>query len=200
MPLSGGLQLMPVNSIAFVDVGWFRKSAARALRREEAVIGLRPDGLLRHLQQLPNGQRLLRQYLYEGRFGEDEPNQREAQAPWLTYLAEHARTTLRLGTAITRGKVVAQKGVDGRLVLDMLTLARRGAYGTAYLVTGDADFVPVVREVQRDGIQLILVTIEDGGGVSNELRQTADLVSPISPGVLAGMVELPPGTVAVASR
>lgn len=44
-----------------------------------------------------------------------------------------------------------EKGIDILLATDMVSLAFRNAYDTAILVSGDSDYVPVVKEIQELG-------------------------------------------------
>ncbi|WCR16597.1 NYN domain-containing protein (plasmid) [Paracoccus seriniphilus] len=48
-----------------------------------------------------------------------------------------------------------EKGVDTRIVSDMMSLAWNGAYDVAVLVTADRDFIPVAQELQDRGIKVI---------------------------------------------
>lgn len=48
-----------------------------------------------------------------------------------------------------------EKGVDTRIVTDMMSLAWNGAYDVAVLVTADRDFIPVAEELQARGIKVI---------------------------------------------
>jgi uncharacterized LabA/DUF88 family protein len=64
------------------------------------------------------------------------------------------------------------KKVDIKLSVDMLANAYMGNYDVAILVSGDADFVPAVREVQRLGKFVYLYFIDRG--LSPELKRAAD--------------------------
>jgi len=48
-----------------------------------------------------------------------------------------------------------EKGVDAAIVTDLLSLAWQGAYETAILVSGDADFIPAVEHVQSKGLKVV---------------------------------------------
>jgi uncharacterized LabA/DUF88 family protein len=48
-----------------------------------------------------------------------------------------------------------EKGVDAAIVTDLLSLAFRGSYDLAILVTGDADFIPAVKYLQSTGSRVI---------------------------------------------
>lgn len=67
------------------------------------------------------------------------------------------------------------KGVDITLTKDVLSHAYKDNYDVAMLITGDADYVPVVEEVKRTG-KLVCVNFFAGEGLSQELRLAADFV------------------------
>lgn len=48
-----------------------------------------------------------------------------------------------------------EKGVDTRIVTDMMNLAWNGAYDVAVLITADRDFIPVAEELQNRGIKIV---------------------------------------------
>lgn len=48
-----------------------------------------------------------------------------------------------------------EKGVDTRMVTDMISLAWSGAYDVALLVSSDRDFVPVAEFLQTKGIKVV---------------------------------------------
>jgi uncharacterized LabA/DUF88 family protein len=67
------------------------------------------------------------------------------------------------------------KGVDITLTKDMLSHAFLNNYQIAVLIAGDADYVPLVQEVQRLGkIVYVAFFSEEQAGLSRELRVTAD--------------------------
>jgi uncharacterized LabA/DUF88 family protein len=71
--------------------------------------------------------------------------------------------------------VLAQKGVDTLITLDLVRLAQAGAYQTAILLAGDRDLAEPVRVAQDFGCR-VLLAIPPGAGVAQELRQVADAV------------------------
>jgi len=73
-----------------------------------------------------------------------------------------------------------QKGVDTLIAVHMLVGAYTDVYSVAVLVSGDADFVPVVNEVRRRGVMVVLAAMEDGS-LSDDLRRAADRFVPIGP-------------------
>lgn len=67
------------------------------------------------------------------------------------------------------------KSVDIMLTKDMLSNAFLDNYDAAILVTGDADYLPVVEEVKRLGKTVTIAAIVGSGAwVSSELRLHAD--------------------------
>jgi uncharacterized LabA/DUF88 family protein len=64
------------------------------------------------------------------------------------------------------------KGVDIKLAVDVLTHCHAGNIDAVYLVTGDEDFLPIVKEVIRSGKQVYLAALSDG--LSPRLRKYAD--------------------------
>jgi uncharacterized LabA/DUF88 family protein len=65
------------------------------------------------------------------------------------------------------------------MVVDMLTGAFHHTFSVAVLVAGDADFVPVVNEVRRIGVMVVVAA--DGSSVADDLRRAADRFMPIGP-------------------
>jgi uncharacterized LabA/DUF88 family protein len=56
-----------------------------------------------------------------------------------------------------------EKGVDTRIVTDMMSLAWNGAYDVAVLISADRDFIPVAEELQKRGIKVIHAKIGRAG-------------------------------------
>ena len=65
-----------------------------------------------------------------------------------------------------------EKGVDVTIAVDMLSLAYRNTYDTAILVSGDADFVPVVEEIKSLGKHVESAYFEHGG--ARRLTEASD--------------------------
>ena len=70
--------------------------------------------------------------------------------------------------------VIGQKGVDMRIGLDVASLVLKKIASVMVLVTGDSDFVPVMKFARREGAQLFLVTL--GHGIRDSLEEHADLM------------------------
>jgi uncharacterized LabA/DUF88 family protein len=73
----------------------------------------------------------------------------------------------------TRKRPPRQKGVDTLIAVDMLVGAFTQLFSVAILVAGEADFVPVVNEVKRRGVMIVVAAANDGS-LSDDLRRAAD--------------------------
>ena len=71
-----------------------------------------------------------------------------------------------------------EKGVDTRMSVDIVDLAYRDEYGAAYLISGDADFVPAVEIARRLGKTVVAASPRPGyeltKAVHHYLRLTPD--------------------------
>jgi uncharacterized LabA/DUF88 family protein len=67
---------------------------------------------------------------------------------------------------------LTQKRVDMKIGLDVAWLATKQIVDRIILVTGDSDFVPVMKFARHEGVQVVLVTM--GSLVRQELREHAD--------------------------
>lgn len=88
--------------------------------------------------------------------------------------------SVALGTLIKHpDKSFHEKGVDVRLAVEMIRLARQGAYDIAYLLSSDTDLVAAVEEVQSFGKSVQYVGIAKGQSFG--LTKTADDVRLLRP-------------------
>ena len=71
-----------------------------------------------------------------------------------------------------------QKGVDIKIGLDVAWLSNNNIVDRIYMVTGDADFVPALKQARREGIQIKLVKI--GTKISDDLLKHSDFVLDLS--------------------
>jgi uncharacterized LabA/DUF88 family protein len=67
-----------------------------------------------------------------------------------------------------------QKGVDLRIGLDMAQIALKRLVEILVLVTGDSDFVPVMKFARTEGLKVYLATL--GRTIRPEMRSHADCV------------------------
>jgi uncharacterized LabA/DUF88 family protein len=71
-----------------------------------------------------------------------------------------------------------QKGADQRITLDLVGLAEKRLVNAVILVICDSDFVPVMKAVRREGLQVILFAFDHP--VKPNLKQHSDFVIPAS--------------------
>lgn len=178
----------------FVDAGFVCACAADAAGFEKAEVGLDGEALVDTFRTAML-HRFLRAYVYDANFREqdvaDDPQRAERRrilAEQHTRLSETRGVQVRLGTLV--GRPVRQKGVDTKLVLDMVDLAQQGAYDIAVLFGGDSDLAGVVETVQRIGktVCLVLPETKASGSVSRELLVLADDEFHITEASLANLV------------
>lgn len=93
---------------------------------------------------------LLRTYWYDG-------------APGGKPTADHHAIGSLTNVKVRLGRVTGggQKGVDSRVVLDLILLAQNNAITTAFLVSGDEDLQEGVEAAQELGVRVVLVGLPD---------------------------------------
>ena len=93
-----------------------------------------------------------------------------------TILNEIPNLEIRLGKLVhdvVNGKdSFAQKQVDILLTIDLLSLSLKGQITKAIIITGDSDFVPLIRRVKDEGIKVQLM---HGKSYSKELWEICDI-------------------------
>ena len=87
---------------------------------------------------------------------------------------------LRTGQLIEWGERRTQKGVDTRLVADIVVNAMRGQYSDFVLVSGDADMIPGVEEATRAGVRVHLYGF-GWDSMSSALRHACDSTTILDP-------------------
>jgi uncharacterized LabA/DUF88 family protein len=96
---------------------------------------------------------------------------------------------VRLGKQRPRGNSYVQKGVDILLAIDLISLSSKQQIQKAFLIAGDADYVPVVDAAKDEGVKVTLYhsealqTTPEGLQVkkySDELWQACDQREPIT--------------------
>lgn len=87
---------------------------------------------------------------------------------------------MHVGFGALRGlrKKPRQKGVDVQIAVDMLVGAFERAFDIAVLLAGDADFVPVVEEVKRHSVMVVVAA--EQASLAEDLRRVADRYIDIS--------------------
>jgi uncharacterized LabA/DUF88 family protein len=96
----------------------------------------------------------------------------QGDEPKLAEVRERLRALFFHPDVFKKEKGRRSKRVDITLARDMLSDAYQGNYELAVLIAGDADYLPLVEEVQRRGRQVALSFF--GNVTSDELRLQAD--------------------------
>ncbi|MFR0636665.1 NYN domain-containing protein [Arthrobacter sp. LS16] len=105
------------------------------------------------------------------------------------FTEQHKRIGLIPGVKVRLGRISyngEQKGVDLRLALDLVGVARNRAATIAYLVSGDDDLAEAVEEAQDLGMKVVLLGIAKPesrlgvASVAEHLALTADSIETIS--------------------
>lgn len=82
-------------------------------------------------------------------------------------------TLVKLGR-VTGRRERRQKGVDTKMVLDMLVAAQSRVADYIALASGDADFEPVIQEIQRLGPKVLVLAFQRS--LASSLAHAADRV------------------------
>jgi uncharacterized LabA/DUF88 family protein len=128
---------------------------------------------------------VLRKYYYTSTTG-DEQRVREAELML-------KRANIEAPRVFQRVRDGRSKQVDIALSTDMLLHATRRNFDVAVLVTGDADFIPLIEAVQAEGISVQVWALSSG--LSPALRLAADAFTDLDPYLLG-----PPPRAPAASR
>lgn len=73
-----------------------------------------------------------------------------------------------------------QKGVDMRIGIDVATLTLKKLVDRIILLSGDTDMIPAMKLARREGVQVVLVEINNVG-INKYLDEDADLVRRLVP-------------------
>ena len=142
----------------FVDAGYFSAAGAKLIAGspKRSTITFDFEKLRNEIELL--GSRLvdprvglLRIYWYDGATNAQPTS-------WHNALSDLPDVKVRLGHL--RGNPPQQKGVDTRIVMDLIRLAERSAVSEAVLISGDEDLREGVAYIQECGVRAHLVTFE----------------------------------------
>ncbi len=113
-----------------------------------------------------------RAFYYTSRSGDDDTITRTRESLWeLGFTAE----VFKKQRKNTKGK-----GVDIALTKDLLSNAFLDNFDVAVVMTGDADYRPVIDELKRLGKTVCIMAFTEGGAkVSRELKLSADFFIPL---------------------
>lgn len=103
-------------------------------------------------------------------------------------IAGHSGVKLRLGRLV--GNPPRQKGVDSKIVRDLIILSQHRAISAAYLLGGDEDLSEGVVEAQELGVRVVLFAIGHGPGLARTLAMAADEVIVLDRDVVSPLISL----------
>jgi hypothetical protein len=72
------------------------------------------------------------------------------------------------------GVIEKPKGVDIGLTVRLLEDGYRHIYDVCYLLTSDADYIPVIKAIRQLGRQVVVFGFKDGQGAQSELEYVPD--------------------------
>lgn len=130
------------------------------------------------VQWLLRGRELVRTYYYTA--PTNDKVAMPAQQRFFAALTRIPYFTVRLGRLEPRGNTYVEKGVDVRIAVDMISMAHKGIYDVAILVSCDGDFADAIDAVQETGRHVEVACL----GAANKLRQAADVVHELDPTTL----------------
>ncbi|RDI74260.1 NYN domain-containing protein [Gaiella occulta] len=138
----------------FVDAGYLYAASGKLLfgTTDRKKFSLNFESIVERLIALgkkDSGSSYLRTYWYDGA-------RNAVPSAQHLIVANLSGVKLRLGRLTPHG----QKGVDSRIVRDLIVLATQQAISTAYLIGGDEDLREGVSEAQERGVRVVLVGVE----------------------------------------
>jgi uncharacterized LabA/DUF88 family protein len=198
-----------LTHIGFVDAGFLKAEAARALRLPYYRVSPNAAGCVAWLERF--GQRresfshLTATYWYDAAWGANHRRRGDGEERYFRAIARTRTLRLRLGRLSERRPrwqrelkaalracevdlarferemplhpVVAQKGVDALLAIDLVTLSAERAFDAAVLISGDADHLPALERVKESGRRVVLAYPHGAeASVAAELTTLADEV------------------------
>ena len=172
----------------FVD-GQYVRAELRQGDRPDEFDPWKPAALVQNINIAGANLVVSRIFYYDAVDEGAAPDQVERQRWYLARLQQMQDTHVVEGLVRKGKRKSEQKGVDVQLAVDALQAANRGAVGAIALMSGDADFVPLVRAIRDVGPHVIVIAFKES--LSNELRAAADraiiLDEPPSDWVLSGV-------------
>jgi hypothetical protein len=138
----------------FVDAGYLYAASGKLLfgQTDRRKVILNADGMVGALTRKAAAdcrQEHLRTYWYDGA-------RDLVPTPQQVEVGNLPGVKLRLGRLTPHG----QKGVDSRIVRDLIILSSERAIATAYLIGGDEDLREGVSEAQERGVRVVLIGVE----------------------------------------
>ena len=107
---------------------------------------------------------------------------RQSQQRFFAAVGQMPYVQVVLGRLRPSGPDYVQKGVDTRIVVDLLGLAHRDSYDTAILVSGDGDFACALEAVGELGKNVENAYFRSGRSL--QLENCSDRFHEITPGMI----------------
>lgn len=165
---------------AFVDAGYLWKQIWKATHPKHtestysrANIEFNPtafhDILIDYIAEAFKGIPFLRCYWYDGAMSNGGPSTEHTKVAMLNDFK------LRLGSRVVNSDGRKnQKGVDGLIIADIISLAQNKAISHALLISGDGDMVPGVGVAQALGVRIHLLSMYTEQATSPNLKSEVD--------------------------
>ncbi len=110
--------------------------------------------------------------------------QLESERVWDEVLMSYGIVTHYLPVPVIAGQPVRERGIDVWFALEALELALLGRFDVVVLVTGDRDYVPLVRKLNALGVRVMLlgwnITYETNQGVTRVIRAAGVLAREVT--------------------
>lgn len=132
---------------------------------------------------LLDGRQLVRTYYYTAPVNTSNMKAREQQK-FLAKLRQLPYFDIRLGRLEARGNTYVEKGVDIAIAVDMVSMAFKGHYDVAVLVSSDGDFSIAVAAVKDSGKHVEIACFPK----SYQLQSVADKCISLNSQTLSGLL------------
>lgn len=110
--------------------------------------------------------------------------QLESERVWDEVLMSYGIVTHYLPVPVKAGQPVRERGIDVWFALEALELALLGRFDVVVLVTGDRDYVPLVRKLNALGVRVMLlgwnITYETNQGQTRWIRAASVLAREVT--------------------
>lgn len=158
------------NCYLYIDSGYIQSR----LTKEGYNPEFNPDRLAQYVTSEPLYACVVhpvRKFYYDAIDEDADPEVIKKKKAYLDKVRSLKDTHVVLGK-IRKSKKKEQKGVDVQLAVDALEAARSGSVDVIALITGDADFVPLVEAIRRAGPHVFVIAFNST--VSTDLKNAAD--------------------------
>jgi uncharacterized LabA/DUF88 family protein len=161
------------RSMVFIDGQYVRRGLIDGFGDNALNYEMLVDELRRATSYGALYPQLIRAYYYDAVPDLNEPERLRNQKAYLERIKSIDYFELRLGRAKKSGRErLKQKGVDTLIAIDMLSKAYENHYDVAVLVSGDEDFLDLVKAVKNTGKQVFGAFFERS--ISSDLKDSFD--------------------------